>query len=295
MGKLLYSAIALPVLLGGCASVFGSHETSLSGLTTESAPARVGAFVTAMADCPVSVRTERFNPTTLITSLAGDFLFSYLDAALKDYQDGLTGHFVASGVVSGELQTGSCIIIGNGQLGPVQPTFVDDGSRFNSNNLQNLGLADVPSFYLEARAQWDETETHLTLQPVFLSYAASSARTRGSGTKHVTLVITVDETATDASADAQDSGFAAVYRINLGELEIGSHYDAAQLRYTGASQAITSTDLSNSNVSVLVTESEEASLALGALSAAYQSNRGDLQSAFESMITSALDEREDGD
>lgn len=294
MRKFFHSAIALPVLLGGCASMFGSHDASMSGLTTEPAPVRVGAFVTAMPRCPVS-DTERFEMSSLIASFAGDFLFSYVDAALKDYQEGLNGAFVASGVVDGELGQGSCIIIANGPLGPVQPTFVEGGSQFSSADLQDLHLADVPAFYLEARVLWDPDQTHLTLRPEFLSYAASSARTRGSGAKHVSLVMTVDETAADATANASDSGFSAVYRINLGELEIGRHYDAAQLRYTGASQAITPADLRSANVSVLVTESEDPSLALQALSAAYQSNSGALQSAFEDMIASALDRRDDRD
>lgn len=136
----------------------------------------------------------------------------------------------------------------------------------------------------------------VTITPKSLNYAETAARSRGSKRKEVTVAIAFGAIG-DAElqkADSEGGGAAGLagadeappagaMLLNLGKLEIGRKYQMFQIN------AATSLPLTRMHTATaIVTESEEASAALTALAAAFESNKGDLSAALKTTIEKAL-------
>ncbi|MEM7238065.1 MAG: hypothetical protein AAF501_09610 [Pseudomonadota bacterium] len=186
---------------------------------------------------------------------------------------------ILRGVTSGGGLPGADIPETNGQL--------------TRQHLATLRLTDYPAFYLQAETavhQPDDLEDGTTpkprrvLTPTYIHYAESGARVRGSGFKTVTVALAMGTakpsnagTNEDLTKDAPE-----VHRFNLGRLKIGQHYDG------GTDLASASTFAAGArftNMAALVTEAEEPSVALKALSEAFESNKGDLGKALKDALT----------
>jgi hypothetical protein len=94
--------------------------------------------------------------------------------------------------------------------------------------------------------------------------------------------------------DPTDEKSIALYRFDLGRLEIGKSYEhsaAAPLLTGTASQQSISADTPGGipfNVLAIVIESEEPGLVLEALSTAYGSKKGDLENAITDILKEAI-------
>jgi hypothetical protein len=159
--------------------------------------------------------------------------------------------------------------------------------------MEEFGFADHPAFYLELRMKPSDGRTAVTLTPQYFEYAATSAKYSGSGQKSISLVIQIAADQPTKPGDIANSTTTMVFRHNLGRLEIGRVYSAATttklFNGTAAWQKIPdSIANSGSNITALVTESEDPSVAFTALVDAFQSKKGDLQTAIEQAIKNAL-------
>jgi len=124
------------------------------------------------------------------------------------------------------------VTLARGLIGPLGKNLPKQDGNLQFSDLKTLGLADYPAFYLELEAKREPindgngaTSKHkLTLTPVYLHYAQSSARLEGSGSKTVSVVIAIGEKQ-PKSPEKIDTDAVAVYRHNFGRLEIGKDRD----------------------------------------------------------------------
>lgn len=282
------AACVFAFAVAGCAH-FGaggsSEATNLSGLSTTAAASRVGTIVSGAPSCPVADEEEALVETLI--GFGAQFLVNFGSHAIENYQNGLNGQFAGGGVVdaahAGDIH---CLIIAHGLIGAGGANVAGGRSPLSGADLERLHLADVPGFYMEARLT--RQGERVVIEPVFLSYAQTAARHRGSGRKHVSLIVAVDEHVATPAADSGDDDFDALFRFDLGQLEIGRHYDASALAGLAASQQLPATSFGGSNISALVTESEEPGPALQALSETYAAKKDALQTAIEDAVTHAL-------
>lgn len=129
------------------------------------------------------------------------------------------------------------------------------------------------------------------LQPSYLSYAASNARNAGSGRKYVTLALALSQM-TPAKADelSEDKSF-AVFRMDLGRLEIGKRYEEKLLAGTASSVGFSQQSYENEayNITALITETENPGVAFQVLSETFATKKGDLEKALEETIKKAVE------
>lgn len=156
-----------------------------------------------------------------------------------------------------------------------------------------MGLTEYPAFYMELsvndKKSKDNDKKALELEPVYLSYAASSAKTLGSARKHVSVVIAMSDAAPKVSGELEEEKAFAVFRHDFGRLDIGKSYNVDTLKGTTASQPPSEKfNQEVFNISALVTESEGPSIARQALIDAFNNKKGDLQSALEQAIKNAF-------
>jgi hypothetical protein len=187
------------------------------------------------------------------------------------------------------------VVVARGLFGAPNPSpDSGDGKLTTAAELEKLSLADYPAFYLEAEAKLEGTS--LLLQPRYVRYAQSSARREGSGMKHVGVVIALTEAVLKPDAELADDKAIALYRFDLGRLEIGRSYEHEEkkplLTGTAAQQTV---PLPNGeagrvpfNLLAIVTETEQPGLLLEALSTAYGSKKGDLEKALTEVIKNAF-------
>lgn len=290
---------AMALILTSCS---GLDRRDFRGLKTEAADGRFGeaVFVTS-GGCPqadkVPFTDEEFAAAgavllPVVASTGASFLTSYIEKSLEKAKEGLSGQFVASAVVNaGEPRTDGCLIIVRGIFDDV---FSGDPGDFRQETLEALSLADYPAFYLELKTRRD-TE-NIALQPAYLAYSTSISRRSGSGRKNVAAVVVASSEALTNDEGVRGDAPFAVFRHDLGRLQIGRSYNAAQLMPgTAASQPLDEGFSTGAyNISVLVTDSEGPSIALQALTAAYSDNAGDLENALENIFRNALGAGEEG-
>nr|VFK67289.1 MAG: hypothetical protein BECKUNK1418G_GA0071005_11346 [Candidatus Kentron sp. UNK]VFK72623.1 MAG: hypothetical protein BECKUNK1418H_GA0071006_11266 [Candidatus Kentron sp. UNK] len=226
-----------------------------------------------------------------VAPLAANFAVTLVGKALAERKAGLAGEFSAGGI--GEDITGKatgCLIVARGHFGD---RFAKAG-KFSKELLEKLSLAAHPVFYLEAEV--DKTGDNIELKPVYLSYAASSARNSGSGWKNVSLAIAMSKAAVDKDArskgekaDSKEDKPFAVFRHNIGRLEIGKVYKGEKM-LSGTSYVQGSANFSKQkekfNITAQITESEDASIALEALIEAFGAKKG----GIETLITDTIKE-----
>jgi hypothetical protein len=266
---------------------------------------RQGTAAYLFENCPVNPtrRTEFAFPLVAVGAalapLIANLAVTVGENLLNAEKEGLSGQFVAGtaseGVYTeeGKLSFG-CLIIIRGLFGAPNPSGISGDEEWTTTHLDRLSLADYPAFYLEAEVKL--VGTSLMLQPRYIRYAQSSALREGSGMKHVGVVVALTEAVLASDAEPTDEKAIALYRFNLGRLEIGKsckHSDTEPLLTgTAAQQMVPSAGGQQGRVSfnvlAIVTETEQPGLLLDALSTAYGSKKGDLEKALTDIITDAL-------
>lgn len=123
----------------------------------------------------------------------------------------------------------------------------------------------------------------ITINNLALNYANTAAHSRGSGRKDVVVTIGI----ADVNPKASDDKTASAIALNLGKLKVGKKYDSIEVE--GALRIPAS---SKNSVSTVVTETEDPSVALTALSDAFEANKDDLGTALKDAITKALEKNQ---
>ena len=202
---------------------------------------------------------------------AVDFAVSAIKQSLDQAKKNLTGTFLANGLVDDRILDGErCLVISRGLRGLLLENVAETSGRMSKQMLGPLGFADYPAFYLELKTAYNPASKSLTLTPVYLAYPESSALSAGSGKKNVTIGIAMHTKSGKAGEDPE-KGALAVFRHNLGRIEIGTEMSelAQPGIFTGAAAAHTIGDKIGGNFVALVTEAEDPGIALNALSEAF--------------------------
>ncbi|MEQ9608657.1 MAG: hypothetical protein RLN99_13430, partial [Kiloniellaceae bacterium] len=215
------------------------------------------------------------------------------EEALKAAAERLSGYFLATGSLAAVAPGGQSkgVIVARVLFGPAGVS--EESGDMTKDHLVDLSLADYPAFYLELEArivpvarkvrtesgdEIDGKESVMTLTPVYLRYAQSVAVDAGSKKKNVTMALALGRKQ-PAGKDKLEEGAAAVFRINFGRLDVGSEYGKTHLKHLAAAQTVDQN--AGPSVAALVTDSEEPSIALKALTSAFASNKADLAKAFK--------------
>lgn len=204
-------------------------------------------------------------------SFAAKFLVGWVGNALEARKAGLTGQFVAGGVIEKDPVDAACLRI---YRGPIGKTGVPRGPE----------AIDSADFLLDADIKVAADTKVWTVAPVRLVYRASSART-ASATKHVSVVIALTESRPADGAKPDAGQPIAIFRHDFGELKLRSAYAGGTLEGTGSASAVG--DHKALNVTALVTESAEAGPALTALLGAFTQSKDKLTDALTDVIKGA--------
>ena len=307
------------VTLVGCATYDHRDLKGLGSDVTE-AESRLGSAVFVYEECPIKDKAETsirdglksaetqesvkieigeiglematILPAVLpaIAAVGSEFAIKAISKGLEERKKGLMGEFIANGVTNGDSGDATgCLVVTRGLFGA--PPNEGKG-QFSKEWLKKLGLADHPAFYWEAEIK-KEGDT-ITLKPVYLNYAASSARNCGSGEKNVSVLVAMSRTKSAPIKDGeiQEDKTFAVFPHNLGRLKIGKYYkdetkDEENGIFTGTSYSQTSEEFSKRepfNITVKVTESEDPSIALEALTEAFTAKKSDLQKVLKDLV-----------
>ena len=310
----LPSSITVAALVTMATACSDFDTRPLTGLEATEANERAGAAITLLKSCPVAgpapAPTAPAPPqnngaaetaavgvaAAILVPIAADFVTTLIGKAIQESQDGLSGQFVASGVTT-DLQTdlkSGCLVIYRGLFGKMAPTASDKDLK---PHLKELGLVDMPAFYMEAHTTLNAGV--LTLEPKYVRYAQSSARRDGSGMKHVGIVLALTERQLSATDDAPaDKEAIALFRLDLGRLKIGRSYlhtaESQVLTGTKAIQTLPESDsAAPANLFAYVIESEEPGPALQALSEAFTSQEDGLTTALSDFLSGLLPEEEE--
>jgi hypothetical protein len=129
----------------------------------------------------------------------------------------------------------------------------------------------------------------LRASPQELRYADTSAPVRGSGRKHVSVIVAFSpQTLLPASGSAAvpDTSKATVLRLDFGRLKTGSIYSAELL---GPVTAVANfPKASHTMMTAVISETESADAALEAFLSAFESNKDDLSKAFKKSVQEAV-------
>ncbi|WGF90226.1 hypothetical protein [Marinivivus vitaminiproducens] len=213
---------------------------------------------------------------------------------LNEYTDGLSGQFLATGTTErAAFGTESCLIVTRGLKGRARQDYMPTSGMLPGATLSLLGLADAPAFYLESKVTIN-TDT-IVVTPMYINYAASSAKSFGSGRKQVTVVTIMTTTSVLAEDDVTADSSFAIFRHNLGQLEVGRSYDSNMVPGLLTGTAATfkrpaEFEQDGFNIATIVTESEDPSVALTALMTTYDANKSDLSKFIEDWIKSQYEE-----
>lgn len=297
--------LGLAILLGAC-----TDSRDFRGLQLAEAPGtRIASSVRLINGCPTQYPDFRPGGTRVAPALAApliglgvDFALNAVEAGIKDLQEGRNGQFLALGSATGWEQVvpeanpnRGCVIIYRGVTrgepgGEVSATAPETSGKLTKAMLQALQLEDYPAFYLEAEVYTlpSGEGSSLVLKPVYIHYAASAAKYVGSGRKTVTVALAMGraQPATAGTDEGVTKDAPQVYRFNLGRLKIGEFYAGG----TDLQSASPRTEVIGTNMAALVTESEDPSIALGALATAFSDKKGDIAKAVNDAVTGALSE-----
>lgn len=235
-------------------------------------------------------------------SLLADFTFKYIDKKVDDYKKGLNSQTFFSGSRSVGFKevfsdNDQCITLVVGNFGKRFSKFEGTNGTLNANALAaNFKLADYPHLLIELKAK--NTVNNITLEPSYIFYNKQLSKSKGRGTKSTSLVVAISTKTISGQEDLEKSKAPlAVFRLNLGELKIGSEYNEIMnpgiLRGAGSSVNLKKiSDLSAApNIYAVFTESENPSTAMSALMEAYTGDKSDIQKSLEEIVTKAVEKK----
>nr|WP_314464302.1 hypothetical protein [uncultured Novosphingobium sp.] len=264
------AVVILPAfLLAGC----GANTLRYAGVPQQ--VIEVGNREAAVVTFECTIINETPAIVGALVGIGVDAAVSLVSGALARAKEARTASWTASEAVD----LGACT---NNQTMTVT-RGVFDGATGTFATVK--GKTVYPAFVLKANVttkiegSGDAAARIVTITPTELIYSDTAARDRGSKRKEVTVSIGFS----DVDAKSKDDKSAAATVLNLGKLQVGRKYTAFNL--TGAIKI----PVSNMNTTtVVVTESEDADVALAALADAFKANQNDLETALKDAINKAL-------
>jgi len=260
--------------------------------------------------CPANPSTTDQAIPALIAGLIpvlSSFLINTTDKLIAAYRQGLTGSFSAGATAPGIYDDNgqlnfTCLVIARGAFGKTTKLGAGGDEYVDNVLVSQLGMAAYPYFYFEAEASLRGTS--LILTPRYIRYEKTSARRAGKGKKKVAIALALSEEVLDRNAalPANDK-LIALYRFDLGELEIGKSYahtkEAPLLAGTATQQVVPAFGADKMrvpfNAVAVVTETEDSSLIFEALSQTFTSKKSDIEELITDAIKDAIAEEKDGE
>lgn len=220
-----------------------------------------------------------------LTGIAVDTVTGAISELLKRAEEGRTGTWSATRADALTACPG-----GVGTLTVVRGIYDGDTGALLDGQAGPGGKAVYPAFRLTTQLAFtprpgEEGGFDVRITPIRLDYAETAARSRGSGRKEVivTLAIAASDEGTAATEPDEAAGSGGGTVLNLGRLEVGKTYQKFD---TSGAVVVKASALQN--ILVVVSESENASIALSALAAAFEDNKGDLGTALKDAIADAI-------
>ncbi|MCB1808246.1 MAG: hypothetical protein KDJ99_24785 [Candidatus Competibacteraceae bacterium] len=266
-------------------------EPDYTGITAEPAKVRLGTIIYQAPKCPFKVKSTNDESGVAMVLLnaaipvAAEFAINYLGQQLAAATKGRTGQFLATGLAKkGVVADTTCFIIARGLLGKPDAS-TPPIAHLNTGNLRELNLAAQPAFYLEIEA--NKIENTITMKPVFLLYGETIA-THGSDKKFVTISLAFSNLAITDTVDITNANALALFAFDFGQLEVGKYYTEDELLGVGAAKTVSTKLPESFNLNAVTTEAEEPSVAIAALSKAFDNNKAKLTSALSEILTSLV-------
>lgn len=246
---------------------------------------------------PASGKIKALDPLgTALVATGVDLLLDLFAQGLVAEQEGHTGQFLSTGVYLGKerVMTGAkthesedgCIVLYRGLTGNPPAEGVAPETRLEQARLRALGLSSRPALYVEFLVREPNGLNKRMLELNRVEYAASSAARKGSGFKSVSIVIGLGaQKAVDPETnEILDAAVSELFRFNLGRLEIGKFYSSDRNVRAIAPKAAEP----GTNMVALVTEADQESVVLKALTAAFEQNKSALDDALTDKAKAAL-------
>jgi hypothetical protein len=304
MARGTIAALSMSSLLIGCAqNSLRYASTSTSPIPAVEREASVVHVRPGRCSEPPSAGVVGAVPiVAALIGVAADFAVSAGSAWLRHQRDGRNATWVATGAGSALQPTtvaqSFCLTIARGVL--------TEGPGSNEN-FRPFDFRDEPAFFLrvdltmEARsaaagggANAAPVAVALTARPYELRYAETAARVRGSARKNVSVVIAFSPQTLQPAAGAAatpDTAKATVIRLDFGRLDVGRVYRQALLSDVNGVASFPAAG--HTMMTAVVSESENASVALDAIISAVDDNSDDLSDALRSTIEQAVGASDD--
>lgn len=288
--KRLAMTVAVCAMLAGCA---GNGRLTPGFTTTQASndPTYIGVQ-TAELTCPPPKDGEKIAsvPAALI-GFAADFAVNLGGELLKDLQKNRSAVYAATGVAGEHCLPGLptkaiAVTAQTGELMIARMAKDIGGNPYNN-----------PAFQLDGRttligkrsADGKSNLLQISFQATRLNYGQAAPRRGGKRKRVVVLLQFSDKAPLGAAEPDKDVELAGPLRIDLGDVEEGFVYNAAMLNHVSGSVVIPYPENTRPVITAVVFETEDESIALRALSGAYDSNKDKLID----LITGALGASDD--
>ena len=293
MKPAIASIAALPLLLGACA---GGNRLTPYFAAKEPVTANYIGVQTASLECE-GEKDLGVSMVPPLVSLAADFAVELGKELLKDMRDSRSAVYAATGLMDSEcLPTATEeAISGTFEVSRKMIALTDEGVMDPAFQLQ--GTITLTRIGKEDK----DAKLHIHVEPTSFTYGRAAPR-GGSKRKRVIVLLQIsDGTALKAGEATGDLVLENPVRIDLGEVEEGFVYggskaddkskvdDKSKLAHLASSMIMPLPTNPKPIVTALVVETEEESIALRALSTAYDDNTDSLTETLRSIFVKDSD------
>jgi hypothetical protein len=318
-----FIAVILPMLfvMSGCktgnGNVIFNNNPNENPVKIENT--RPGARVLLLTDCPCVKVPEKYRHpdariapvlAPVIASLipvAADFTVATLTSYLKKVDKDKSANYVATGAgilfKNDKLQP-RCLIITRGKFGPIEApeNLPYNVGSLDIADLKMLGLANYPDFYFEA---WllgeskDGSGLILSIKPQVLHFARQAAKNRGSGSKHIAILLTfVGNPPAEPEQEAIVKAAASTIPLKFEKVVIGNEYKAKDGHENENRNPLwdqnkvfklpTDKKQGGYNIYAFIAETEDASELLTLFISALEGKKDDISTALQKAIKQAI-------
>lgn len=279
----LTATAAMCALLAGCS---GGRLTTPYADTVSNTPEYIGVQ-SATVTCAGDVRLQGMALSGVVTAFLADFAVNLGSELLKDLQKNRSAIYAATGIVGN-----NCLPPKGGSTSPaellVERTAVDsDGFPVGKPAFSLTGALELTS--KKSADGKDQLQVSFKAEEFIYGRAAP---TRGGSRKRVVLLVQIsDKSPLGADEPGKDVNLSAPLRIDLGDVEEGYSYNSAMVGHVQSSVVIPYPDNTQPVVTAVVFETEDESVALRALTGAYDDNKDDLAKAIASLLRGGSDDK----
>jgi hypothetical protein len=218
-----------------CSSIICGNTFAADAVPEQGGP-RLGGAVQEAATCPSSLeKGEKFTPAIApvimaIAPIAVNFGISAISNYLAQKQSGLTGTWVATGVMKAD--TVGCLVLTRGEITKEKKdrswTKRPDSyiGKLEPNKLP--WLEEWPYFYAEfefSKIKDSDALSPILIRPSYVEFFRTVAREKGNGQKNVTIVLALSKVPQNPNSPASEpnnTNGIIVIPFALGEMQIGS-------------------------------------------------------------------------